>query len=261
MEDCAYHVPRLGDPKLDIKRSTVSFGSGLVWDLSKIRSLNAPETTLLIQDQPFCTFAKPPGLAASSQPTEVPMDCQIRCTDDPQAAAERLLALLFYVELIVLPDFYRAAEQARLCLQCRVPPGPALMELVTNLQQRRVRLHYRGSNLDYVSELLVSPRALARCHAGEGLSRAFTIPVESWSSLVDVRIDGLREIQCVSNCPYELRKLARDQGLDSVFGRKDHQDVTEGGKSAFAMFEAIDRLSVELADVTGLWAMRLSAEL
>ncbi|KAH8891478.1 hypothetical protein GQ53DRAFT_648395, partial [Thozetella sp. PMI_491] len=172
---------------------------------------------------------------------------------------DRLFASLFYLELTALPDFYAGPERACLRLQCRVPPGPALVDLVTGLQQRQARMYYGGDNTDYASELLVSPKALARCRRGGVFSRALTIPVRSMSSPLDVRIDGLSGPQHISNCPYELQKLVRDQGLDCVFGRKDHRDLTQEGASTFVMFEAIDRLSRALEGVISLWATRLSA--
>jgi hypothetical protein len=108
---------------------------------------------------------------------------------------------------------------------------------------------------------LVTPGALARCREGDGFLRFLTIPVQSMLSVLDVSIDGLGGRLNISNCPYELRKLVRDQGLDCVFGRKDYQDLAQGGKSTFIMFEAIDRLRLELTGVTGLWATRLGAGL
>jgi len=41
---------------------------------------------------------------------------------------------------------------------------------------------------------------------------------------VDVKIENMtKNAQSISNCPYELQTLIRDQGLDCVFGHKDHQ--------------------------------------
>jgi hypothetical protein len=79
------------------------------------------------------------------------------------------------------------------------------------------------------------------------------------STFIDVQIDVQGTPQNIGNCPYELRNLIRDQGLDCVFGRKDHQDQSGTGGTAFIMFEALERLSQELTCVVGLWATRLVA--
>jgi hypothetical protein len=54
LEDCAYHARRLDVPKLDIKRSVVSFGDRLEWDL-RCGSINTPETVLVVQNHSFHT--------------------------------------------------------------------------------------------------------------------------------------------------------------------------------------------------------------
>jgi hypothetical protein len=56
----------------------------------------------------------------------------------------------------------------------------------------------------------------------------FYTPVEfcisSMSDLVDVKIDGVTQrARSISNCPYKLLDLVKDQGLHRVFGRPDHK--------------------------------------
>jgi hypothetical protein len=104
--DCAYHLNRLDDPKLDIKRSIVSFGNRLDWDLTRMKHRNVPQTALVVQNQAFYTFDNPLSLVNCSSPTDRPTQCRIQCYDDPQVAAGRLLASLFYIELMTLPNFY-----------------------------------------------------------------------------------------------------------------------------------------------------------
>ncbi|KAH8909466.1 hypothetical protein BR93DRAFT_924444 [Coniochaeta sp. PMI_546] len=260
LQDCAYHVHRLGEPKLDVKQSVVSFGSGLEWDLTGVKHLNTPETTLTVQNHSFYTSCKSLLVTNGSRPTDPTVHCRVLCGNDPLLSADRLLASLFYVELIQLPKFFETTERAQVCLQCRVPSGAALVALISSLRRRRARVQYGGGSLDDKSEPLVSPSALARCQKGERFTRVLTIPVQSMSSVLDIRIDGVVGPQYIGNCPYTLRKLVRDQGLDCVFGRKDHRDVAQGGRSEIVMFEAIDKLSQRLAGIIGLWATRLGAK-
>jgi len=230
----------------------VSFGAGLEWDLSGVEDFNTPETTLVVQNHYFYNNG--------SRPSDPKVHCRVLYGNDLLLSADRLLASLFYIELMQVPTFFEAAERAHVCLQCRVLPGAALIDLISNLRRRKARVHYGGDSLDDKSELLVSPSALARCQQGERFTRVFTIPVRSMASVLDVRIDGIVGPQNIGNCPYSLGKLVMDQGLDCVFGRKDHRDVAQGGWSGIVMFEAIDRLSHSLAGVVSLWATRLGAE-
>ncbi len=168
LADCAYHFSRLNDPKLDSKRSIVSFGSGLDWDLTEVKGLNGPETTLVVQGSTFYNSDKPSPIARRVGQTGLAVFCQGLRSDDVQVAADWLFTSLFYIELIAIPDFFVASERAHVCLQCRVPPGPALTALVSDLHRRQTALHYRGDDRDPVSELLVTPNALARCRGGGG---------------------------------------------------------------------------------------------
>jgi len=260
LADCAYHIPRLADPKLDSKRSVVSFGKGLEWDLTTIKHFNTPEATLVVQNRVFYNADQPSSATHELESTDIAVRCQGTWSSDPQSAAHHLFASLFYIELMDLPKFYAARERARVHLHCRVPPGPALLELVSGLYRSRAQVYYRADDSNHVSDLLVTSAALARCRTGERFARAFEIQVGSMASSIDVRIDGLGGPEYISNCPYELQKLVQDQGLDCVFGRKDHRDLERAEMSSFAMFEAIDWLSRALEGVIGLWATRLSAE-
>lgn len=250
----------MDNPKLDVKQSVVSFGAGLEWDLSGVKDFNTPEATLVVQNHSFYTSDKSSLVINGSRPTDPEVHCRVLCGNNPLLIADRLLASLFYIELIQPPSLFGAAEGAHVCLQCRVPRGAVLIDLVSNLQRRRALVRYGSGSLDDKSELLVSPNALARCQQGERFTRVFTIPVRSMASVLDVRIDGIVGPQNIGNCPYTLRKLVMDQGLDCVFGRKDHGDVAQGGRSDIVMVEAIDRLSQSLAGVISLWGTRLGAE-
>ena len=46
----------------------------------------------------------------------------------------------------------------------------------------------------------------------------------SLSDGIDVKIDGITKmVRSISNCPYKLQTLIEDQGLDCVFGHRDHK--------------------------------------
>lgn len=76
--------------------------------------------------------------------------------------------------------------------------------------------------------------------------------VASMSSILDMKMDGLAGQESLSNCPYKLLALIRDQGLDCVFGRKDHQvKSTKPIDSKHDLSLAIERLQEVFERVVG----------
>lgn len=52
LADCRYHFRHLESPKFK-KRSVVSFGKDLAWDLSRTRHFNGPRVVLLVKDRAY----------------------------------------------------------------------------------------------------------------------------------------------------------------------------------------------------------------
>lgn len=218
-----------------------------------MRQYNAPDTTFIIRDQSFYNNEQ-------ASLVDVPADISIHCQGvDPRPTASRLFASLFYVELMTIPSFHKGTERVRLLLQCRIPQGLVLVEVVNRLYRRRAQLYYGEEESELVCELMVTPTVLARCSRGERFERVLEIPIHSMTSFIHIQIDELAGPEYISNCPYQIRKLVQDQGLDCAFGRKDNRNGVDVGDSSLSMLEAIDRLSRSLQGVIGLWGMTLTA--
>lgn len=163
-----------------------------------------------------------------------------------RATASRMLSCLFYIELITIPTFYSVPEMASIRLSCRLPPGPPLMHLVSELRRGRALLHYRGDG-DACVEELITPVVLTRCRKGGAFYKVLGMEVTSMASALDVKIETRTGLNSISNCPYELRKLLRDQKLDCVFGRDDHR--SDGQVSDEMMSEEIEKLCDTLGEI------------
>ncbi|KAH6869642.1 hypothetical protein B0T10DRAFT_523573 [Thelonectria olida] len=164
-----------------------------------------------------------------------------------QLSAERMLSCLFYIELLSAPMLYSSPEAACIRLLCRLTPGPEMTNLITGLHLRSARIHYRGAEAQWTGDSLVTPAILARCRRGESFSRVLEVQVSAMDTVLDVRLrDSLMGEQSISNCPYKVEKLIRDQGLDCAFGRRDHRLLCETGTTGNSLTAEIEKLSEEL---------------
>ncbi|KAM7197977.1 hypothetical protein V8F33_005244 [Rhypophila sp. PSN 637] len=228
--DCRHHLPRLQDPKLR-RKGIVSYGKGLDWELSELAHFNGPKTILYLKDLAYSNKSlRTSRRAASDRISDSLQSCDILVEYGGggydshllREIAARMHSSLFYVELVTEPTFYSAPETIRLRLLCRLPPGPPLMSLLSTLKRRNARVYYGADGLESI-EPLVGPLAWGRCREGDRFVRGLSIPAASVASKLSVKIDSLTKPEEISNSPYELCQLIRDQGLDCVFGRKDHR--------------------------------------
>lgn len=136
----------------------------------------------------------------------------------------QLIASLFYMELPRVPRFYRSPERCHIYMHCRIPPGHTLLDLLYRFHHLSTRIIYRGDEIQYAKMPLPGLATLQRCRAGKPFRKTVVVEVSSVRAKVEVTFSGLdRSHHNISHCPYELRQLIRDQGLDNVFGRSDHQ--------------------------------------
>ena len=124
--------------------------------------------------------------------------------------ASRLIGALFYIELASIPQFYTSPDRCRVRLRCHIPPGPPAASLLRRL--RRARILYRGDENQYSQ--------VAFLQATRGCSDYFpAIPLEmevaSRNAAINVRIEDGPSTYVVSNCPYKLSDLIRDQGVEN----------------------------------------------
>jgi hypothetical protein len=90
---------------------------------------------------------------------------------------------------------------------------------VERLWRAGARFHY-----DYKTVPCVNQQLYEEARRGIAFSRYIEISVTSLSDEIDVKIDGITKIgRSISNCPYRLQTLIEDQGLDCVFGHRDHK--------------------------------------
>lgn len=246
--DCRYHLKTVVDPKLERSRGIISFGKNLRWDMKDVALFNGPKVTLQIRGQSFSNISDtskerlrwvhsssfrqsymltlPRPFAVSTQPADpiVRYLGGVLCLEDQATIASRLISCLFYIELTSKPNFYCAPEIAQLRLLCRLSPGPPLISLIKGLHMRKAGLFYRSDDTNFSEETLVSGGCLRNCVKGMPFSRLLNVSVHTLSCRIDVRIESrVGAMECISNCPYELKTLIKDQGLDCSFGRNDHR--------------------------------------
>ncbi len=134
--------------------------------------------------------------------------------------ADNLIASLFYVELDDLPTFDRSFFRCRAHICCRWSSNnPALLRLVSRMAQTDTRFYVNGRVYMGVDVAVVDD---------VNNRRPFRKPVEFDASnlkdLINISIAGITTSpRNISNCPYILADLVRDQGLECVFGREDHR--------------------------------------
>ena len=87
-------------------------------------------------------------------------------------------------------------------LQCRLPPRPALRDLVMWL--REMELHYRGAEVGYTKKLLVMPAMLKNYCEGWAFTRQISMEVDQAEIDLDVRINSKTGMMLISNCLYTL---------------------------------------------------------
>lgn len=148
-------------------------------------------------------------------------------TDAPLLAAEirrctdNILASLFYLELDCLPLTSGFNFLCKARILCRLDPGTrGLRALLWQLKESQSRFYVQSTEqvpcVDQVS--------YTRIQHGEPFCTPVEFCISSMSDLVDVKIDGVTQrARSISNCPYKLLDLVKDQGLHRVFGRPDHK--------------------------------------
>jgi hypothetical protein len=138
-----------------------------------------------------------------------------------QKTVDSQLVSLFYIELIGLPQLNEVGFFCRAQVRCRLLPSTrAYQILVDRLRKERARLYY-----DYQSTPCVTSQLFDEASRGIAFSRCIEFSVLSMDDDVDIKIDGITSggMKSISNCPYRLRRIIEDQGLDCVFGHRDHK--------------------------------------
>lgn len=140
----------------------------------------------------------------------------------------RLLASLFYIELETMPDASWPSQYCTVILQCRIPPGQPLVDLLYQLRRANSSYYYQGSGVNEIREELCTDADIWECEKGRPFTRRIIQWITSIEAEVHIAIDGLDgRKNWVSNCPYKIKQLIQDQQLDHVFGRRDRKCMNE----------------------------------
>jgi hypothetical protein len=139
---------------------------------------------------------------------------------------DSIMASLFYIELAGPPLPDKIGFASRVNIRCRLLPSePHLKILVKQLWDRRARFYYNFG----ISIPCVDYELLEDVKNGVAYSRCLDIKVSSLGDMIDVKIDGItKRARSISNCPYIVKDIIRDQGLHCFFGHKDYQRRYEG---------------------------------
>lgn len=137
-----------------------------------------------------------------------------------QYGTDKLLSSLFYIELIGAPVLDTSGFLCQARIRCRLMPSqPALATLVDRLRSTDARFTYEHRDIQCVNSQVYD-----EIKRGAAFSRHVQFDVLSLDEKLDVKIHNItHKPQSISNCPYMLQALIHDQGLDCVFGNKDHR--------------------------------------
>ena len=146
--------------------------------------------------------------------------------DKMSASVDRLLATLFYIELVGIPYPQGTSFSCRAQIRCRLPPSkPGLRDLVEQLGNVEAFFEYHQQRTRCINRQLYDEVV----RNGEEFSRSITFSVRSLEESIDVKVNGItRKQESISNCPYTIEALIRDQGLHCVFGHRDHKRRYKG---------------------------------
>lgn len=127
-----------------------------------------------------------------------------------------------------MPDTTCTSQYCAVMLQCRVSPGQPLVDLLCRLRRENTSLYYRDSGANEISEELCTEAIFWECERHRPFLRMIILHISSIESEVYISIDGLDgRKHWVSNCPYKIEQLIRDQEMDNVFGRRDRKIESE----------------------------------
>lgn len=155
-----------------------------------------------------------------------------------------LLCSLFFLEINHQPAFHSSPDTCYAVIKCRIASEHALLDLLTKF--RNVHLRYRGDEFDYTTIPLCTPSILEACKRGCSFSRNICLRVCSPESTLNVQLQGPNRPWCgISKCPYRLKSLIQDQGLNCVFGRNDHQWPVFQGQKSKSHFNRLEEAAMQ----------------
>ncbi|KIN05217.1 hypothetical protein OIDMADRAFT_25796 [Oidiodendron maius Zn] len=133
--------------------------------------------------------------------------------------ADNVIASLFYLELRENQLFFDGTKF--LCkgqIRCRLKPSSsALQVLITRLKESKA---YFCSNFEHRLDCWYSGESEVVEHE-VSYRREIEFKITSFEEFIDIKLDGITHSpMSISNCPYKIETLVKDQGLDLPFGSR-----------------------------------------
>ncbi len=127
---------------------------------------------------------------------------------DHRALPEKLIASLFYVKLVTLPELGSAPSSVLLEVKCRLQPGLHTNSIARELleQKSQLKCSVWGTR---TTTTLCDPSVWQLIKAGGELSRRIEIKVLSLDTEILLQIDN----ENLSNCPCRLRDLISQEPI------------------------------------------------
>lgn len=169
--------------------------------------------------------------------------------DDIGAAPRLMVASLFFIEL---PRACSSASRHSIHVRCRLPLGNHLLNICKRLRDDGARIDVR-TNSSHQSAEFCDDEHWERIRAQDDYDLAIPIGPVSHRSLIHVTLKTTMGEEYVSNCPYQLSDLIRDQGLETAWAARDagEAEVIEGRANArdsnSQLYTDIDQLRTTLA--------------
>lgn len=144
---------------------------------------------------------------------------QALSNDDIRRCADNLLAVLFYLELKELPIFDGTLFTCKGRIRCRLGPSHRALRVLTSHLKETDGHFY----LDFEQKLpCTDEESYKAIGSGAPFSRDVVFKVMSLEDFIDIKVDGITtRARSISNCPYKIETLIRDQGLDRPFGSRE----------------------------------------
>ncbi|KAI0976390.1 hypothetical protein F4678DRAFT_416905 [Xylaria arbuscula] len=214
------------------QKDRIAFGVNQKYTIDEIKSYTG--TSINIQHRGR-SFSNKYTISDSDWAScDVTISCDSKLCDSVllQTATEKLIGSFFYLELVDVPFFCHSSLPCRVQLMCCIPSGPARESLQRRLLGSRIK--YKGDEKSYMS------RQLHTDFMDNQPSTALLLEIQiaSFDSTIDVCLEQGSSEFAVSRCPYMVRDMVKDQGVQNYWDpnfRATRQDSFNVGQRCQSM--------------------------
>lgn len=234
ISSCIHHLKSFTRVRMKHKHfgqpERIEFGAGLKWPLSELRSQGPTDiviehrgrvisSNIRCDNKRFVIVLTDRPAPVVRRDLAIVYDGSVYETTQLETFARQLVGSLFYVELVNLPQFYSLPDHCRVRLGCQIPEGPASASLQRKLRSAKVL--YRGDELQWKHCSLLRAGLMKDARFSTIM---LEIDVTSMDSVIDVQIGHGGVRYPVSRCPYKIKDIVRDQGLENPWMPQDHHN-------------------------------------